>query len=717
MNFYQTNSSRLTQDRVRPSGALIGTWIVLVLACAIPCSSQVICDPGNPSYGTCYIQTGFYPGELPYATTVIDGESSVLVSDYLSGLFYKFAITSLNASASYACPLGPATYLGVTWNSDEDVLYWLVNDQGTRYLVTSSSGGILISQTAISVPVGVPTISGLTWNPATGNYWTNAVQNDTYLELLSDGTFTGASFSNPEASGGGAGAFGLGLTSVLDPITGEYLLDLAVGPPSAQRTSRVVRVDETGAEEGLFFPLASINSLTGYITGIAWTENGSWGGPSDFIVDLDNNLVVEVPVPNPNAPSITTFVCTADSDDNVTLQWINPITYSSISVSRDGEVIAELGPDTEFFLDEDLDSGTHIYDVKPVPASGVDLPAATCSVVVGFGRLLGSSSHAGSTAGPSTIIESSNQLLVADESGLTAWLYQKDLTLDGSIPGPFSNPMTLVGMAWNSTNDTLAWLTDSGDLRITDLSGLELSAATLQAPSGGLLGEITWSSFLGSYIGIDRSSLELFEFDAGGGTGGLLMQPPSTTTGRAAFLGGIAARDNSMSLVVDVAVGSALDNGIARVERSVDGAAVGLGFDLAPSANSGDIVSLSSSESGPFSGPVSYLVGRDTGTIYLLSANLAGTGSDFIRGEVVADGSLNLVDVTQMLLLLFDSNQDPSECPDALDANDDGLINITDAIALLTYLFQGGSIPPSPNGACGPDDTIDNLTCQQFDGC
>lgn len=717
MNPYQTACSRSTQDRSPHWGILIGTWIVVLFAFAMPCNAQVICDPADPPYGTCFLQAGSYPGELPYATTVIDGESSVLVSDYLSGLFYKFSISALTASASFACPLGPATYLGVTWNSDEDVLYWLINDQGTRYLVTSSSGGILISQTAVTAPAGVLTISGLTWNPQTGNYWTNDVQNDTYLELLADGTFTGASFGNPEAEAGGAGAYGLGLTSVLDPITGEYLLDIAVGPPSAQRTNQVVRVNESGTEEGLFFPLASINSLTGYITGIAWTENGSWGGPSDFIVDLDNNLVVEVPVPNPNAPSITTIVCTADGDDNVTLQWINPITYSNINISRDGELIAELGPGIESYFDEDLDSGTHDYQVKPVPASGVDLPAAACSVVVGFGRLLGSAPHAGSTAGPSTIIESSDQLLVADESGLTAWLYQKDLTLDGSIPGPFSNQVTLVGLAWNSTNDTLAWLTDSGDMRITDLSGLELSAATLQAPSGGILGEITWSSFLGSFIGIDRSSVELFEFDANGSTGASTMQPPSTATGPAAFLGGITAREDSMSLVVDVALGSALDNGIARIERSVDGAAVGLGFDLAPSANSGEIVSLSSSESGPFSGPVSYVVGRDTGTIYLLSANLAGTGSDFIRGEVVADGSLNLVDVTQMLLLLFDPNQDPSECPDSLDTNDDGLFNIADAVSLLAYLFQGGSIPPSPNGACGSDDTIDNLTCQQFDGC
>lgn len=717
MNSLQTISSRSTVSRTSPQLSLIGPWLLLLLLFATPCGGQVICDPVDPSYGTCFMQTGFYPGELPYAATVIDGESSLLVADYLSGNFFKFSISSLGASNPFSCPLGPATYLGVTWNSAEDVLYWLVNDQGSRLLVTSSSGGNLISQIPLAVPAGVLTVSGLTWNPGTGNYWTNDRESDTYLELQSDGTFTGASFTNPEADSGGAGAFGLGLTSVLDPITGEYLFDIPVGPPSAQRSNQVIRVDETGAEEGLFYPLASINSLTGWITGIAWTETGSWGGPSDFVVDLDNSLLVEVAVPNSNAPSITVLSCTADGDSNVTLEWLNPITYTSINISRDGELIGTIGPGIESFFDEDLDSGTHTYDLKPVPASGVDLPAASCDVVVGFGRLLGTVSHAGIGAGPSTVIESSEKLLVADDNGLTAWLYEKDLTPFGSIPGPFSNPVTLAGLAWNATDDTLAWLTDSGDLRITDLTGLQLSANTLQTPGGGLPGEITWSSYLGSYLGLDRSTVEIFEFNADGTIGTTSQQPPGTVTGPASFLGGITERSDSTSLVIDVAIGSLQNNGVSRVERAVDGAAVGLGFDLAPSANSGEIVSLSSTETGPFGTPASYVVGKDTGVIYLLSANLAGTGSDFIRGEVVNDGSLNLLDVTQLLLFMFDSSQEPSTCLDSMDVNDDGMSNIADAISLLEYLFQGGSNPPTPSGSCGSDDTIDNLTCQEFDGC
>lgn len=718
MNSHKTIFSLWYANGTGSQQSLTAGWLLMLLLFAIPCSGQVVCDPVDPSYGTCFMQTGSYPGELPYAATVIDGESSLLVADYLSGIFYKFPISSLGTSSSFACPLGPATYLGVTWNSAEDVLYWLVNDQGSRLLVTSSSGGNLISQIPLNVPAGVLTISGLTWNPSTGNYWTNSVEDDTYLELQSDGTFTGASFSNPEAVAGGAGAFGLGLTSVLDPITGDYHLDLPVGPPSAQRSNRVVRVDETGEEEGLFYPLASINSLTGWITGIAWTETGSWGGPSDFLVDLDNTILVEVPVPNSNAPSISTFSCSSDGDNNVTLEWINPISYTTINISRDGELIDSIGPGIESYVDEDLDSGTHSYELKPVPASGADLPSASCHVVVGFGRLLSSVSHAGVAPGPSTIIESTSKLMVADESGLTAWLYEKDLTPAGSIPGPLSGgPQILVGLAWNSTDDTLAWLTDTGDLWITDLNGQVIATETLQAPGGGSLGEITWSSYLGNYLGLNRSAAEIFEFSADGTIGTTNLDPPDTATGPTTFLGGITARDDSLSLVLDLAVGSAQNNGVSRVERLVDGGSVGLGFDLAPSANSGEISSLSSTETGPFNAPVSYVVGKDNGTIYMLSANLAGTGSDFIRGEVVVDGSLNLLDVTQMLLLLFDPGQEQSACLDSLDSNDDGIFNIADAISLLEYLFQGGNNPPTPNGNCGSDDTIDNLTCQEFDGC
>ena len=48
-------------------------------------------------------------------------------------------------------------------------------------------------------------------------------------------------------------------------------------------------------------------------------------------------------------------------------------------------------------------------------------------------------------------------------------------------------------------------------------------------------------------------------------------------------------------------------------------------------------------------------------------------------------------------------------CQDAADANDDGNIDIADAVAALSFLFGGASLPEPIN--CGEDPTADSLDC------
>ncbi len=50
-------------------------------------------------------------------------------------------------------------------------------------------------------------------------------------------------------------------------------------------------------------------------------------------------------------------------------------------------------------------------------------------------------------------------------------------------------------------------------------------------------------------------------------------------------------------------------------------------------------------------------------------------------------------------------------CFDAADANDDGRVNIADAITLLLFLFDGGSTLPAPHPDSGFDPTQDSLSC------
>ena len=712
------SSEFATMNRERVSTAL-SRWLMLALILIVgsmnqQASAQVFCDPADPAYGTCFLQTGAFDGDLPFALTINPATSDLYVADYLSGVFYRYNALDLAANPeSLAAPKGPATYLGLAFTPIDNSLYWIVNDQGSLLLVTSSLGGSFISEAELSPPAGTTSLSGLTWYPSTNTLWTNDFENDQYLEMNLDGSFTGNSFANPQSSGA-AGAFGLGISVVQDLNDFSYYFDLPVGPPAANRTSLVERVDSEGQSQGLSFPLASVNNLSGWITGIAWTPFGSADEtPSNFLLDLTNRVIVEVPVPNPPAPSIASVDCTADNANNVTLSWTNPLAYDQIDIFRNGDLVATLGPGGDSFLDEDLEPGTYSYAVAPFPAnSPTALPPATCELVVGFGRFLGVVDHSGTTPGGADVIESADQLIVADSSGLTAWFYQLDLTpLGTSIPGPFSSAQTLAGIAANG--DSLGWLTETGDLRITDLSGTETAAFSLALNPGDLLSGLTWAPQVEGWLTVNLVSGQILRITSDG----LLEEfPAAIPSGMSvtSFFGGIATRGGSTN-VFDLAFGALNSGGVTRLERFVGTTPVGLGFDLTPSVNSGDIHGLAATDEGPFGFPVTYVVGRDSGTITMLSADLSGTGSDFVRGDAVTDGSLNLLDATEMLMQLFQGQT--SLCLDALDANDDGAFDFADPIYLLIYLFQGGTPVADPSGTCGEDPTIDNLTCQEFPGC
>ena len=51
-------------------------------------------------------------------------------------------------------------------------------------------------------------------------------------------------------------------------------------------------------------------------------------------------------------------------------------------------------------------------------------------------------------------------------------------------------------------------------------------------------------------------------------------------------------------------------------------------------------------------------------------------------------------------------------CEDACDGNDDGVLDLGDAVYLLRWLFRGGLIPPPPGPfVFGIDPTEDQLDC------
>ncbi len=87
----------------------------------------------------------------------------------------------------------------------------------------------------------------------------------------------------------------------------------------------------------------------------------------------------------------------------------------------------------------------------------------------------------------------------------------------------------------------------------------------------------------------------------------------------------------------------------------------------------------------------------------------------FVRGDVNADGRIDVSDAVGTLYHLFVGRQLP--CLKSADTNDSGDLDLADAIYLLTYLFAGGEPPPPPFPHCGPDTTGDPLTCTSFAPC
>jgi len=83
----------------------------------------------------------------------------------------------------------------------------------------------------------------------------------------------------------------------------------------------------------------------------------------------------------------------------------------------------------------------------------------------------------------------------------------------------------------------------------------------------------------------------------------------------------------------------------------------------------------------------------------------------FTRGDANADGFVDLSDPIAVLDYLFRGGSAPI-CMDAADANDDGLIDISDPTMALAAIFRGTESLPGPYPVAGFDPTTeDPFTC------
>ncbi len=96
--------------------------------------------------------------------------------------------------------------------------------------------------------------------------------------------------------------------------------------------------------------------------------------------------------------------------------------------------------------------------------------------------------------------------------------------------------------------------------------------------------------------------------------------------------------------------------------------------------------------------------------ITAVDPNQLPLAGEFKRGDSNADLVVDISDAISVLRWLFLGAPDP-DCIDAADVNDDGKVDVSDPIRLLNYLFSNAPQPPDPFPNFGRDSTPDSLMC------
>ncbi len=109
-------------------------------------------------------------------------------------------------------------------------------------------------------------------------------------------------------------------------------------------------------------------------------------------------------------------------------------------------------------------------------------------------------------------------------------------------------------------------------------------------------------------------------------------------------------------------------------------------------------------------------LGLMTPTVLAGSDDLPSLHEHFIRGDVNEDDTIEISDAIALLSYLFVGDLQLN-CLDAADLNDDEGVDVGDAVFLLDYLFQSGTAPPAPL-SCGPDPSLPvALSCNSYAPC
>lgn len=550
-----------------------------------------------------------------------------------------------------------------------------------------------IRATAESGPTPVAPASRIPHTAATTQYGCriNGEFVTVELEVLSGGSVTVLPPSGPRPVGA------LSCAQFLDRV--ELVFSLT-------ETYESIEVSRDGS------PIAT---LEGSETSFADPIPGLGAFTYSVIADRDGESSIAVSchvlVVSPAAPAPEHFRC---GDDGLT--WDNPVGYEAIVVLRDGEQIAELSGDAERFQDQQRPAVPTVYTVVG-ELEGFRSPEVNC---IDHGIWV---MEVGDVQVPLDAEKVTVPILVTTARSVQGFDCYLRVDMDR---------FELV----RSQRDALAGTVGEPKPEYFQLG---ISAAFPGAPAAGVLYDhhapIEEEKDLP--VGL-RQRVFNFTFRALGPFADGETFDVSFFAGSFVLRGGISQRVD-LFIPGEIRFGDGGIEAVRNLEAQVDPAGEGAGagndgrtdvalrwqngsrYDVIRIQRNGTTIAEVPGQStehrdlavpkGVFTYKVVGLArGQPSFPATTLLSTLSPPGA-FLRGDANRDGDVNLSDAIAALNFLFGGGLAPP-CEDAADADDDGRLTITDPIIILNHLFLGSAVIRAP-GTVYPwfDPTPDGLTC------
>ncbi len=398
------------------------------------------------------------------------------------------------------------------------------------------------------------------------------------------------------------------------------------------------------------------------------------------------------------------FGLTCDSDcqtGDVTLTWLNPVTYTTIDVLRDGIVIATLPGDATTHVDT-VASGLYQYEL--VGSCDPGATSTTCSTIhapySGETHLI----YAGER--PAGAIDSVGAVRAALQANGESPLVITDLTSDCYQGFPTT------GVVWvllGTFPDSRVLTVDEGQ-QLADWAAAGAAVYIEGADVWGFDDPTPFAQYDGiedttaldgddsfeNMIGLAHADLDLSDLTAA------YQQDQLTSSD---FTDQLLPTGATPGQTTDLPAGSA---GLIWQDET---ALYGTGVYFQAADPNGRVIAQSW-EFGGYAGDSDDLAAR-----YLNVLAPVDPSAQFRRGDANDDGSVQISDAVFLLSYLFIPGSDDPPCFSAADPNDDGSVQISDAVYLLSYLFVPSSPPPpAPFPDCGVEGTPDGLLCD-LSGC